>query len=764
MSDLDIIEKISIAIGCHFTQLKEIDYRNNNAHYSIDPDSGHVCGLRLPMRTRTIPPEVFQLTHLTVLDFSLVKVSSLPSDLLKLKKLRKLNIYDSEVQYLPSEIGTLSELSTLNLARTPLVELPESICNLTKLQKLYLWGTKIRELPKNIGNLQQLRTLDLTECRLRTLPESIVKLQIDFQDNAEFNCIKITGLSVDDKEVYKNLKLGKHSLANYFSNRASHPEKISFESRLVLLGNGGAGKTCIMHALLNNFFDPLQKKTEGITISDWIVDDSGEKGCIHIWDFGGQEIYQPLYSLFLAKADLYLIVLNGRSDEKPDNWLEFIRFFACHAPVIIVVNRIDENPRARVDSNYIKSKFNDIKLAGIINCSCKNYERPEGNIHSLRRCIIETLERFSLKLQSSRNLNLIRKHLYTGKNIYSRSDFYHCCSECGVSYDEADILFEDFRNYGIILQPTGSSLFFVNPNWFANIVSRLYYFAEMRKSNYIFSCEDLFRFFLSTKPAIDDITINSVLSALANLKICIINNNNVIVPSVLPLYTGNYEKQHTDLEKYVIIYNASSSLFFHRLLGYLYPYRMDNKKIWCNAIQITLHNDTIFLEQQGNEIIIYIPESSEDSGLIDSLSYLLSTLCSVRDELRIANLSFEVFIPQNQRRNTMLIKKISMYGGQIIAPSEEATVYAPYVQVSDTALNALLEIIENQIPNLDKADQTSAQNAVQDLRKAASQNFKDKKSIQNAISVLNGIKGSVEFASAVTAIIEFIRPWIPKGL
>ncbi|HJB34905.1 MAG TPA: hypothetical protein H9775_10255, partial [Candidatus Blautia merdipullorum] len=67
MSDLDIIEKISIVIGCHFTQLQEIDYRNNNAHYVINPDTGHVCGLRLPMRTRVIPPDVFKLTHLTVL-------------------------------------------------------------------------------------------------------------------------------------------------------------------------------------------------------------------------------------------------------------------------------------------------------------------------------------------------------------------------------------------------------------------------------------------------------------------------------------------------------------------------------------------------------------------------------------------------------------------------------------------------------------------------------------------------------------------------
>ena len=55
----------------------------------------------------------------------------------------------------------------------------------------------------------------------------------------------------------------------------------------------------------------------------------------------------------------------------------------------------------------------------------------------------------------------------------------------------------------------------------------------------------------------------------------------------------------------------------------------------------------------------------------------------------------------------MLIEKIIMLGGQINAPSENATVHAPYTQLSAAApelLNSLLEIIDSQIPNLDKSD------------------------------------------------------------
>lgn len=110
------------------------------------------------------------------------------------------------------------------------------------------------------------------------------------------------------------------------------------------------------------------------------------------------------------------------------------------------------------------------------------------------------------------SLNLIRQRLYKQKNIYSYFDFCNCCFESGLSYEEGEKLFEKFHNYGIIIKPTGSSLFFANP-------------------------------------PIDDFTVDSILSSLTNLKICIADNDNILIPSVLPLYTGKYQGYHNDQEK-----------------------------------------------------------------------------------------------------------------------------------------------------------------------------------------------------------------------
>ena len=99
-----------------------------------------------------------------------------------------------------------------------------------------------------------------------------------------------------------------------------------------------------------------------------------------------------------------------------------------------------------------------------------------------------------------------------------------------------------------------------------------------------------------------------------------------------------------------------------------------------------------------------------------------------------------------------MIEKIIMLGGQINTPSENATVHAPYTQLSAAApelLNSLLEIIDSQIPNLDKSDQIPAQNASQILKN-------DKSLVQDAIAVLKGIKGSVEFTAAGIFICPII--------
>jgi internalin A len=90
--------------------------------------------------------------------------------------------------------------------------------------------------------------------------------------------------------------------------------------KLLVLGNGSAGKTCLSAALVPegdpNLADKLGS-THGIQFWPWQLrgidlPESKLKANVdvHIWDFGGQEIYHQTHKLFMAKGAVFLIAWN----------------------------------------------------------------------------------------------------------------------------------------------------------------------------------------------------------------------------------------------------------------------------------------------------------------------------------------------------------------------------------------------------------------------------------------------------------------------
>lgn len=132
--------------------------------------------------------------------------------------------------------------------------------------------------------------------------------------------------------------------------------------KLLILGNGEAGKTCLSYNLINK--DCKREKeagrlesTHGIQFWDIPdfkanVDTRLEPVHLHIWDFGGQEIYHNTHRLFINKGTVFVIVWNPAQDgqQAPDNgtgfidewrplqyWIDLIRFSCDHDPRFAIV-------------------------------------------------------------------------------------------------------------------------------------------------------------------------------------------------------------------------------------------------------------------------------------------------------------------------------------------------------------------------------------------------------------------------------------------
>ncbi len=221
-----------------------------------------------------LPKEIAQLTILMTLDLGMNNLTSLPKEIGQLTNLKQLNLSGNQLTYLPKEIGQLTNLKQLNLSGNQLTSLPREIGQLTNLKTLYLNNNQLTSLPKETGQLTNLTELDLSGCPLTSPPTEIVERGIP--------------------AIFEYLSQSTDTLVN--------------EAKLIFVGQGDVGKTCLAQCLIHGAFHGHETTTEGIDIAQWTINaptNENEEIKLNVWDFGGQEIYHSTHQFFLTKRSLY---------------------------------------------------------------------------------------------------------------------------------------------------------------------------------------------------------------------------------------------------------------------------------------------------------------------------------------------------------------------------------------------------------------------------------------------------------------------------
>ncbi|MBN2286942.1 MAG: TIR domain-containing protein [Tissierellales bacterium] len=260
-----------------------------------------------------------------------------------------IDLSDEAITKLPSIIGNLKYLEKLDLSNNLLTSLPPQIGNLTSLIELNLSDNKINVLPAEITNLQNLERIDLTG-----------------------NPLDIPPIEIANR--------GIKSIRNYFDDLKAAIKSIQlFEAKILVVGEGGVGKTTLTNALFNKNFvfdNQVDKTTEGIDIKKWAFKFKNDKNTTHkftvnIWDFGGQEIYHTTHQFFLTRRSLYLFVWDARQEYHELSfyyWLNIIFLLSAQSPVIIVMNKKDVRERV-IDEATLSEKFTNIVSFHKVSCA-----------------------------------------------------------------------------------------------------------------------------------------------------------------------------------------------------------------------------------------------------------------------------------------------------------------------------------------------------------------------------------------------------------
>ncbi len=181
-TNLDLSELGLNSLPPEISQLTALTMLNlfSNQLCTLPPEIGQLTSLtelNLSInQLSNLPAEIGQLSALTELDLSNNQLSNLPAEIGRLSVLRKLNVEDNELFTLPPEIGQLSAITRLRLGSNKLRSLPPEIGQLTGLTALYLFNNQLRSLPNKIGQLSALTGLFISSNQLSALPPEIGQL------------------------------------------------------------------------------------------------------------------------------------------------------------------------------------------------------------------------------------------------------------------------------------------------------------------------------------------------------------------------------------------------------------------------------------------------------------------------------------------------------------------------------------------------------------------------------------------------------------
>jgi small GTP-binding protein len=486
----------------NFNKVRErLDNVKNHGWQTLDLRN---CGLR------SIPSEVFAYHDLIAINLSndsfcddenKNRITQVPDAVYKLKNLRRLSLANNQISKLSSRLSELTKLTYLNLSNNNLTDISEKIANMPSLIELYLDDNPFDMLP----------------------PEIVAR--------------------------------GINAIRNFY--KELEEKDYLYEVKLLLVGQGRVGKTCLSKALITeNFMLDDADSTEGINISRWIIPKEEitminpkiqRDFQMNIWDFGGQEIYHSTHQFFLTKRSIYLLVTESRKEDSHDDffyWLNIIKLLGDNSPVIIVLNKCDQPTKELPIKEFRESFSNIIDFHKI----------------SLKQGHEDKLLQFKLALKNTAS-NLshignplpkvwveIRKELeslkLSGKNYIPESEYLEICKKHYRNEESALFLSDYFHDLGVILHFKDDlelkDTVILNHEWLTTGVYKILDDKDVIERKGRFSYQDIKRIWSN-----EDYKYKTreLISLMKNRKfdLCFeLPNSEFLVPRLLPVDEADY--------------------------------------------------------------------------------------------------------------------------------------------------------------------------------------------------------------------------------
>jgi internalin A len=427
---------------------------------------------------------------------------------------------------------------------------------------------KLSKIPVSINDFKYLKNLDLRFNEIQEIPMGIfdagVSVTLDWETYPSItvghNPIQSPPLEIIDR--------GAAAVAEYFKALEEGVVQLN-EVKVLLVGDGGAGKTSLIRRLFDEEFNAGEPQTHGINIRSSVICEEPSALKANFWDFGGQDIMHATHQFFLSSRSLYLMVLDGRREERAEYWLQLVKTFGGDSPIVVVMNKIDENPSYDLNRSFLQDKYPAIRSFHRVSCAS-----GEG-LQELHEAIISAVNEVEIVNSEWSPSWLAVKTALEELNepFIAHEQYEQICNEAGVESEaQRETLLDFLNDLGVALYFADfelSGMQVLNPLWVTAGVYKIINSEILANGEGELSLRDIQRIFQDQASRYPAEARRYLVDLMRKFELCYqLTGSAVLVPDLLPVQqpkTGDFSATN-DVLRLVLEYEFLPASVLPRLM------------------------------------------------------------------------------------------------------------------------------------------------------------------------------------------------------
>ncbi len=302
------------------------------------------------------------------------------------------------------------------------------------------------------------------------------------------------------------------------------------------------------------------------------------------------------------------------------------------SPIIVVINKIDQNPSFDVNRNHLQKKYN---IKGFVKLSCSSLEGIEEFKELLQREILEI--EFIESMWSQRWLNIKNNLVANTENFISYECYEGLCSDEGIHKEVTqDVIIDYLHDLGVILHFDDMALldtFVLNPVWVTDAVYSIINDDKLAKDYGILKIKRLSEILNNKKVRYPKNKHNFIIEIMKKFQICYaINKYTILFPSLLSV-----QEPTIKLSGHLLEFEFSYGFFPKSIISKLIVKRhdeIDDSLMWRSGVVLKSkqYSARAFIKADEKEKKIYIKIEGEGNQKRDYFAIIRDTFHQIHNK------------------------------------------------------------------------------------------------------------------------------------